>query len=78
MNNLSNTAKKLDKIFEIVHIVFGALAIACIVGVALILIAYVLKLDPGMIGTGYDSFDIKTFRTQKHLAEGEMVVDLIG
>ena len=58
MNNLSNTAKKLDKIFEIVHIVFGALAIACIVGVALILIAYVLKLDPGMIGTGYDSFDI--------------------
>ena len=58
MNNLSNTAKKLDKVLEIAHIVFGALAIACIVGVALIAVAYVLKLDPNMIGTGYENFDI--------------------
>ncbi len=58
MNNLSNTAKKLDRIFEIAHIVFGALAIACIVGVALIAAAYILKLDPAMIGTGYENFDI--------------------
>ena len=58
MNNLTNTAKKLDRVFEIVHIVFGALAIASIVGVALIAVAYVLKLDPEFIGTGYASFDI--------------------
>ena len=58
MNNLSNTAKKLDKVFEIVHIVLGALAIACIVGVALIFVAYILKWDPEMIGTGYETFDI--------------------
>ena len=58
MNNLSNTAKKLDKVFEIAHIVLGALAIACIVGVALIAVAYLLKLDPAMIGTGYENFDI--------------------
>lgn len=58
MNNLSNTAKKLDKVFEIVHIVLGALAIACIVGVALIAVAYILKWDPSMIGTGYENFDI--------------------
>ena len=58
MNNLSNTAKKLDKVFEIAHIVLGALAIACIVGVALIAAAYVLKLDPAMIGTGYENFDV--------------------
>lgn len=58
MNNLSNTAKKLDRIFEIVHIVLGALAIACIVGVALIGTAYVLKWDPSRIGTGYATFDI--------------------
>lgn len=58
MNNLSNTAKKLDKVLEIAHIVFGALAIACIVGVALIAVAYVLKLDPSTIGTGYENFDI--------------------
>lgn len=58
MNNLTNTAKKLDKVFEIAHIVFGALAIASIVGVALIAVAYILKLDPEFIGTGYESFDI--------------------
>ena len=58
MNNLTNTAKKLDKVFEIVHIVLGALAIACIVGVALIAVAYILKWDPTTIGTGYENFDI--------------------
>ncbi len=58
MNNLSNTAKKLDKVFEIAYIVLGALAIACIVGVALIFIAYILKWDPEMIGTGYENFEI--------------------
>ena len=58
MNNLTNTAKKLDKVFEIAHIVFGALAIASIVGVALIAVAYVLKLDPEFIGTGYASFEV--------------------
>ena len=58
MNNLTNTARKLDKAFEIAHIVFGALAIASIVGVALIAVAYIFKLDPSFIGTGYESFDI--------------------
>ena len=58
MNNLTNTAKKLDKVFEIAHIVFGALAIASIVGVALIAVAYFLKMDPGFIGTSYETFDI--------------------
>ena len=58
MNCLSNTAKKLDRVLEIAHIVLGALAIACIVGVALIAAAYILKLDPAMIGTGYETFDI--------------------
>ena len=58
MNNLSNTAKKLDKVLEIVHIVLGALAIGFIVCVALIAVAYVLKLDPSMIGTAYENFDI--------------------
>ena len=58
MNNLTNTARKLDKVFEITHIVLGALAIACIVGTALIAVAYILKLDPGMIGTDYECFDI--------------------
>ena len=58
MNNLSNTAKKLDRVFEIAHIVLGALAIACIVGVALIGAAYIMKWDPAMIGTNYESIDL--------------------
>ena len=58
MNNLSNTAKKLDKIFEIAHIVLGALVIGFLVCTALIAVAYALKLDPEMIGVGYENFDI--------------------
>ena len=58
MNNLSNSAKKLDKILEIAHIVLGALAIGFLVCVALIAVAYIFKLDPSMIGTAYENFDI--------------------
>ena len=58
MNNLSNTAKKLDKVFEIFGIVLFAVSIACIVLFVLIGAAYVLKLDPEMIGTHYENFDV--------------------
>ena len=68
MNNLSNTAKKLDKVFEITHIVLGALAIACIVLLGLIGLAYVFKWNPETIGTGYASFEIGFLKLQ--IAEG--------
>ena len=58
MNNLTNTAKKLDKIFEIAGIVLGALAVAAIVFIALIGLAYVMGWGPEFIGTGYASFNI--------------------
>ena len=58
MNNLTNTAKKLDKIFEIASIVLGALAIACVVLIGLIGLGYVLNWDPEFIGTAYATFDI--------------------
>ena len=58
MNNLSNTAKKLDKVFEIARIVLGALAIAAVVGILLIGLAYVMDWDPEFIGTGYASFNV--------------------
>ena len=58
MNNLSATAKKLDKVFEIFGIVLFAVSIACIVFLVLIALAYVLKWDPAMIGTNYENFDI--------------------
>ena len=58
MNNLSNTAKKLDKIFEIVHIVLGAVMVAAIVFIVLIGLGYVLKWNPECIGSGYASFNV--------------------
>lgn len=58
MNDLTNTAKKLDKIFEIAAIVLGALAIAAVVFIALIGIGYVMKWDPSSIGIGYELFHI--------------------
>lgn len=64
MNNLSNTAKKLDRVFEIVHIVLGALAIASLVFVGLIGVAYVLKWDPEFIGTHYTSFELGFLEVQ--------------
>lgn len=58
MNNLKNTAKTLDKIFDIVRIVLGALAIAAAVFIVLIGLAYIMDWDPEFIGTGYASFDV--------------------
>lgn len=58
MNNLTNTAKKLDKFFEIARIVLGALAVAAVVFIVLIGLAYVMDWDPEFIGTGYASFDV--------------------
>lgn len=58
MDSLSATARKLDKVFEIAHIVLGALMIASVVGIALIAVAYLLGWDPDMIGTGYASFEV--------------------
>lgn len=52
MNNLTNSAKKLDKIFEVARIVLGALAVAAVVFIVLIGLAYVMDWDPEFIGTG--------------------------
>ena len=58
MKNLTTTAKKLDKVFEIAHIVVSALVVACLVFIVLIGLAYVMGWDPEFIGTGYESFDV--------------------
>lgn len=58
MNNLSNTARKLDKVFEIAHIVLGALAIACVVIFILIGLAFVMEWDPEMIGANYEVISV--------------------
>lgn len=58
MNNLSTTAKKLDKVLEIVNIVFGALVIASIVIIALAGVSYALDWSTDSLIEGFASFDI--------------------
>ena len=58
MKKLSTTAKTLDKILQIVYAVFGALAIASIVVVAMAGVSYALDLDAESLLTSFASFDI--------------------
>lgn len=58
MKKLSTTAKNLDKILNIVYAVFGALAIAAIVVVAMVGIFYALGLETESLLTSFASFDI--------------------
>ena len=58
MKKLSTTAKTLDKILQIVYAVFGALAIAAIVVVAMAGISYALNLETESLLTSFASFDI--------------------
>lgn len=68
MNKLTDTAKKLDQFFKIFHSVLTALAIAAGVCTGLILVAWLLKLDPDTIGTGYENLDIGFWELQ--IADG--------
>ena len=58
MKKLSTTAKTLDKILQIVYAVFGALAIASIVVVAMAGISYALNWETESLLTSFASFDI--------------------
>lgn len=68
MEKLTKSAKTLDKVFSILYSVFTALAIAAAVCIGLLVIGYLLKLDPDMIGTGYESLDFGTLELQ--IADG--------
>lgn len=68
MEKLTKTAKTLDKVFSIVYSVFTALAIAAGVCIGILVIGYLLKLDPETIGTGYESLDFGALELQ--IADG--------
>lgn len=57
MKKLSTTAKTLDKILQIVHAVFGAMAIAAIVVVAMIGVSYALNWETESLINSFASFD---------------------
>lgn len=57
MKDLSTTAKKLDTFFHILYICITILLVSAIVGLVIIGAAFLLKLDPDMVGTGYEMID---------------------
>ena len=85
MNNLTNSAKKLDKVFEIAHIVCGALAIAALVLTALIGLTWIMGWDPEFIAANYTSFEVgflalevaDAFAPSKWLVLGQFAFTLV-
>ena len=58
MNNLTTTAKKLDAFFRILYIAVEILLVGALVGLAIIAATFLFKLNPDMVGTGYENIDV--------------------
>lgn len=58
MENMRKTASRLDKFFHVLEIACVVAAVAAGVGLLLIGASFIFKLDPEMIGSGYDMLDI--------------------
>lgn len=58
MNNLKKTASILDKILKIVSIAIKIVSVALVVGLGILVAAFLFDLDPHMVGTGYDHADL--------------------
>ena len=58
MNKLTNTAKKLDIFFRIFQIASNIAWVGALVGLGILLVGVVFRLDPEIIGTGYESLEL--------------------
>lgn len=58
MNKLTQTAKRLDKFFHIMQIVTNLLWIGALACIGFLLVGVIFRLDPEMIGTGYESLEL--------------------
>ena len=58
MNKMKNAAGHLDTFFRVLHICTGIAAITSAVGFAVILAAFMFRLDPDSIATGFTSISI--------------------
>ena len=58
MNKLTNTAKKLDIFFRIMQIASNIVWVGALVGIGILLVGILFRLDPEMIGTGYESLEL--------------------
>ncbi len=72
MNNLQNTAKKLDIVFKILQILFAIGAVAMLVGVLIVGAAFAFDLAPEVVAEGYETLDLEVIELT--LAE-DMVPD---
>jgi hypothetical protein len=55
MNNLTKTAKTMDRVFRILSVFVDIGWVCCLVVLGLIGACFLFGLDPSMIGTGYNS-----------------------
>jgi len=58
MNQLTNTAKKLDTLFKILRIVATIGIVSALVALAILGAGFLFDLDPYTIGSGYNSFTV--------------------
>ena len=58
MNQMMNTARKLDKVFHVLFVALQIAFVACFVGLGVIAVGLIFKLPPEMIGEGYASVDL--------------------
>lgn len=58
MNQLTNTAKKLDTLFKVLQIIATIGIVAALVALAIIGAGFLFDLDPYTIGTGYNSLSL--------------------
>ena len=58
MNDLKKTANILDKIFHALSIALTVAIVGCSIGLGIIALGLIFKLDPATIGTGYDKVEL--------------------
>lgn len=58
MKKLTRTAKRLDTFFHIMQIAANVIWVGALVGIGILLLGILLRLDPEMIGTGYESLEL--------------------
>lgn len=58
MEKLQSTAKKLDTLFRILYICLKISLVVMLVGLVIIGAGFLFHLDPGTIGSGYNSVEI--------------------
>ena len=58
MTKLNSTARKIDTLFKIFTVLLSIAGIALLAGLAVIGATFLFKLDPAMVGTGYNTISL--------------------